>query len=153
MSAPHIVAADHPSLERDIERFLDRLRAEPSSFGPTASLDPKPYASLVASLGGRGGFRLAATECGQIIGLVRVDGGGGVSMAVAAEHRGRGLGAALGQAALERAIVLAYRRLVLHSRLHGRATRRVGESLGCVVVDDGRGRTDVIIDVPTRRSA
>lgn len=147
MAAPHIVAADHPSLDRDVDRFLDTLRAEPRYFGPKARANPKPFPSLISSLRGRGGFRLALVDDGEIVGLVRVDGGGDVWIAVAATRRGEGLGTQIGQAALERALRMNYPRLVIRSTKRNAAIRRLGEQLGCVVVDSGRGRTDLILDL------
>jgi hypothetical protein len=106
-----IVAADHPSLDREVAGFLAGLATEPRYFGPSAAANPKPFPSLIQALGANEGFRLAAVERGQMIGRVRVD-------------------------------------------PSGRAARRVGEALGCIVVDRGRGRTDLIVDLhDTRASA
>lgn len=149
-----IVAADHPSLDRDVEAFLARLADEPRFFGPTAAANPKPFPSLIRALADRSGFRLAAVECGRVIGLVRIDGSGRAHLAVAPDRRAAGVGTLLGRAALDRAIQLGYTRIVLRSSRRSRAARRVGQSLGCIVVEQGRGRTDLIVDLHTsRRSA
>ena len=147
MTPIRIVAADHPSVDRDVDHFLDALRSEPRYFGPSARSNPKPFPSLIEAFAERTGFRLAASIDGRICGLVRVDPSGDVAIAVAADHRGRGVGTVLGQAALARAIELGYRRLVMRSSRRSRAARRVGEALGCTVVDVGRGRTDLIVDL------
>ena len=147
MTHPVIVAADHPSLDHDVDRFLDDLRAEPRFFGPSARNNPKPFPSLISALAERGGFRLALVDNGAIIGLVRVDRAGSVWIAIAASHRGRGLGTQIGRAALERGIALNYQRLVIRSTKRSKAVRRLGEQLGCVVVESGRGRTDLILDL------
>jgi RimJ/RimL family protein N-acetyltransferase len=149
MTAPVIVAADHPSLDRDVDRFLDTLRAEPRYFGPKARANPKPFPSLISSLRERGGFRLALVDHGEIVGLVRVDGAGNVAIAIGATRRGEGLGTQIGRAALERALKLHYPRLVIRSTKRSTAVRRLGEQLGCVVVESGRGRTDLILDLRT----
>ena len=150
----HVVAADHPSLDRDVEQFINELRAEPRFFGPSASANPKPFPSLIASLQGRGGFRLAAIEGGRVVGLIRVDGGGQVWLAVAADRRSAGVGTRLGTAALERAANLHYGRLVIRTSRRSRAIRCVGEAMGCTVIDRERGRTDLILDLAAeRRSA
>ena len=81
-----IVAADHPSLAGDIE-LLRPSCSRAAVLRAERPLQPKPSRSLIASLHGRGGFRLGAVECGQIIGLARVDGAGELFMAVDAEHR------------------------------------------------------------------
>lgn len=149
-----IVAADHPVLDRDVDTFLARLADEPRFFGPTAAANPKPFPSLIRALAERDGFRLAATECGRMIGLVRVDPSGNAFLAVAPDRRGTGVGTTLGRAALDRAIQLGYTRITLRSSRRSRAARRVGQALGCVVVEQGRGRTDLIVDLSRfRRSA
>jgi GNAT superfamily N-acetyltransferase len=142
-----IAAADHPSLDGDVETFLGRLQAEERYFGPSARSNPKPSRSLISSLRAHGGFRMAAVECGQIIGLARIDGAGELFMAVDAEHRSRGLGIALGRAMAHRARHLHYTRIVMRSTKRSRAARRIGEELGCVVVEGHHGRTDFIIDL------
>jgi len=149
-----IAAADHPSLDRDIETFVARLQAEPRYFGPRARSNPKPSRSLIAALQGRGGFRLAAVECGQIIALARVDGNGELFMAVDVDHRGRGVGTELGRAVARRARELHHTRLVLRSTRRSRAARRIGEELGCIVIDGHRGRIDFIVDLlPAEQTA
>ena len=142
-----IVAADHPTYERDIAQFLAELRAERRFFGPTASANPKPFPSLIVGLEGRGGFRTAAVECGRFVGLARVDGAGELLIAVSESRRGIGIGTMLGRAATERAADLHYGRIVLRSTRRSRAARRVGEQLGCLVVEHARGRTDLLIPV------
>mgnify|MGYP000938174778 CR=1 FL=1 len=151
MRGIRIVAVDHPSLDREVARFLAELEAEPRYFGPSAATNPKPFPSLRAQLGQRGGVRLAAVECGRIVGLVRIDEHGAAHMAVVADRRGLGVGTLLGQAALERAIADGFSRIVLRTTRRSRAARRVGEALGCVVVEQDRGRTDLIVDLNARR--
>jgi len=146
-----VAAADHPSLDRAVDDFIATLRSEQRFFGPSARTNPKPFPSLIARLGRSGGFRIAAMSAGNVIGLVRVDDDGSVSIAVASDQRGRGIGTSLLTTALERAAQLQYGRLVIRSSRRSRAVRRVGERLGCVVVDGDHGRTDVILSVSDRR--
>lgn len=148
-----IVAADHPSLDRELETFLAHLAEEPRFFGPRAAANPKPFPSLIRALGERSGFRLAAVDSGRVIGLVRIDPSGYAHLAIAAERRATGIGTLLGRAALDRAIQLGYTRIVLRSTRRSRAARRVGESLGCIVVDHDRGRTDLIVDLHRSRQS
>lgn len=150
-TAATVVAADHPSLDRAVDDFIAALRAEQRFFGPSGRANPKPFPSLIAQLGQPGGFRLAAMSAGSMIGLVRVDEGGSVFIAVASDRRGRGVGTSLLTTALERAAHLQYGRLVIRSSRRSRAVRSVGERLGCVVVDGERGRTDVILSVSDPR--
>lgn len=148
-----IVAADHPSLDRDVERFLDELSREPRRFGPTARTNPKPFRSLVASLRESSGFRLAAIECGHIVALVRVDRAGVVWLAVHADHRGRGLGTQVVRVAVEQAMSTGHPQLVLRSTRRSRAALRVSQKVGCRVVERERGRTELTFDLERRRSA
>ncbi len=149
-----IVVADHPTLERLITQFLDALGAEPRYFGPSASSNPKPFPSLLRTLAAVDGFRLAAVHDDHIVGLARISPDGELHIAVAKAHRGRGVGTLLGRAALERAIDLDFSRIVMRSSKRSRAARRVGTSMGCVVVERERGRTDLIAHLPSgRRSA
>lgn len=142
-----IAAADHPSMHGEIDAFVDRLRDEHRFFGPTAKRNPKPTRSLLVALQGRGGFRVAATDGVRIVGLARVDGAGELFLAVDAEHRGLGIGTDLGRAAAERARDLNYARLVIRSTQRSRAVRRVGDDLGCLIVDEHRGRIELILDL------
>lgn len=152
--AVHVVAADHPSLDRDIDAFIDRLQCEQRRFGPSARSNPKPSRSLCDDLRNRGGFRLAAVECGQIVGLARIDGAGNLTIAVDAERRGLGVGTTLGRAMAQRALQLHYPRLVLWSTRRSRAARRIGEELGAVVVEHGHGRMEFILDlIPVEQTA
>lgn len=148
-----IVAADHPALDRRVGEFLAALATERRYFGPTASSNPKPFPSLLRLLGTPGGFRMAAVADGRVVALVRVDEVGNAHLAVLAGCRGQGIGTMLGRAALERAIALGYRRIVLRTWRRSRATRRIGEALGCVVVDGPRGRTDLIVDLHAGRAS
>lgn len=129
------VAADHPSLAADIDAFLERIEPEiDRSDSPTGH-----------SLRERGGFRMAAVECGNIVGLARIDGAGELFLVVDPQHRGRGVGTALGRAMARRADQLHYSRLVL--RATGRARRPISEHLDAVVVDVGGGRIEAILDL------
>jgi GNAT superfamily N-acetyltransferase len=140
-----LVAADHPSLDADTQRFLEELRSERRFFGPTGSANPKPFPSLIDALAQRDGFRLAAVECGRVIGLARVDWSGELYLAVVADRRRHGVGTALGRAAAQRAEALSYPRLVLRSTRRSRAAGRMAEHLGCVVIEGDFGRTSMIL--------
>lgn len=143
-----VVAADHPSLDDQVATFIATIRDETRFFGPAARRNPKPFPSLLTALQGRDGFRLAAVDDGRITGLVRVDHGGGVHLAVVADRRGQGIGTELLSAAIARASRLHVGRLVLRSTQRSRAVRRLGDRLGCTIVDLGRGRVDLLLPVP-----
>jgi GNAT superfamily N-acetyltransferase len=140
------VSAEHPSLDGALDRFFDALRDERRYFGPTGSTNPKPFRSLVDSLREREGVRLAAVEHGDVIGVARIDSHGELFLAVVAERRGSGVGTALARAVLARAADLGYRRIVMRSTRRSRAARRIGEQLGCTLIELQRGRTDLILD-------
>ena len=142
-----VVAVDHPSLDRDVELFLDDLRSEQRYSGPTARTGPKPFSSLIESLRRRTGFRLGVVECGRLVGLARVDRAGQLFIAVLPEHRGRGIATLLGKAVLERATQLGYRRISIRSTTRSRACHGVGAALGCTIRVGAHGRTDLIVDL------
>jgi GNAT superfamily N-acetyltransferase len=140
-----ILDAEHPTLDAAQERFYETLRAERRYFGPSAATNPKPFPSLIDALSRRDGIRLAAVEQGRLVGLARVAIDGELFIAIVDDRRGSGVGTALGRAALERAADCGYRRIVMRSTQRSRAARRVGELLGCTVVEHGRGRTDMVL--------
>ena len=141
-----VVDALHPSLDGELERFFDDLHHEPRYFGPSASSNPKPFRSLVDALRRRDRFRLAALECGRVVGVARVDEGGELFIAVVPDRRGNGIGSTLGHAAVQQAAQLGYRRIVLRTTRRSRtAGRRVGAQLGGTVVERSCGRTDMIV--------
>ena len=143
-----ITAADHPSLDGGVERFADEIKAEPRYFGRLDGTGPKPFPSLIARVCSReSGFRIAALHEGRVVGLARVDDDGEVFMVVVAEARGRGVGLALARAMIDRARADGCRRLVLRSSRRSRAAVALAESMGFVVVDLGRGRIDLILDL------
>jgi hypothetical protein len=146
-----IVAADHPSLACDVELFLDELRAERRFFGPRAAANPKPFPSLIEALSGRDRLRLAAVECGRIVGLARIDVHGELFVAIVAERRGGGVGIQLCRAALRRAAELDLGTVVVRSTQRSKAVRRLCSQLGCVVIDHGHGRSDLILDADAAR--
>jgi GNAT superfamily N-acetyltransferase len=147
-SALHVVAADHPSLDDDVSRFAETLRSERRTFGPSGAANPKPFPSLVERLRrDDGGVRLAALVDGEVVGLARVDRAGEVLIAVAASHRGRGIGTSLASHLVERARAHGYGRLVLRSSRRSLAATSLGRSMGFAVVDQGRGRIDLILDL------
>ena len=143
-----ITAADHPSLDGGIERFADEIKAEPRYFGRPDGTGPKPFPSLVARVCSReSGFRIAALHEGRVVGLARVDDEGEAFVVVVAAARGRGVGLALARAMVDRARADGCTRLVLRSSRRSRAAVALAESMGFVLVDLGRGRIDLILDL------
>jgi GNAT superfamily N-acetyltransferase len=149
-----VVAADHPSLTAEIERFVMDVRAESRFLGPTAAAAPKPGRTLLARLSEPGpGVRVAGTLDGRVLGLARVDHRGELWVAVTAEHRGRGVGTAIAAELISRCRTLGYTRLVMRSSRRSRAALALGASMGFTVVDLGRGRVDLILDLAPDASA
>jgi GNAT superfamily N-acetyltransferase len=143
-----IVAVDHPSLADDIEHFVAAARAEPRRCGPSAAANPKPSRALLAEVSAPGpGFRVAAVLDGLVVAIARVDHRGEVWVVVGADHRGRGVGTALAAAVVARSRALGYTRLVMRSSRRSRAALAMGASMGFTVVDLGRGRVDLILDL------
>lgn len=90
-----VVEASHPSLDGELDRFFDTLHSDQPGGGTA----PSP---VVEALRCRDGVRLAAIECGRVIGVARVDRVGRVYVAVANDRRAIGVGPALARALIER---------------------------------------------------
>jgi GNAT superfamily N-acetyltransferase len=143
-----ITAADHPSLDAGVARFADEVKAEPRWFGRPGEPGPKPFPSLIARVCSReSGFRVAALHQGRVVGLARVDDHGEVFIVVVAAARGRGVGLALARAMVERARDRGCTRLVLRSSRRSRAAVALAASMGFILVDAGRGRIELILDL------
>jgi GNAT superfamily N-acetyltransferase len=144
--AGSVVSADHPSLDDEVERFAARLHAERRYFGPSASANPKPPRSLIEGVRQRGhGISVAALVGNDVIGLARVDARGDVLVAVDAEHRGAGAGTAMCAELVRRARAAGVTRLVLRGSRRSHAVAALGRTMGCSVIDQGRGRVDLIL--------
>lgn len=141
--SPLIVALDHPSVSEAVDRFADALRREQRFFGQRAA--PAPFPSLINRVTSAGGMRLGAMVDGQIVGISRVEASGDTSIAVTADWRGFGVGAALLSASVHRAGQAGISRLVLRSTRRSRSVAALGASVGAVAVDQGRGRVDLIL--------
>ncbi len=152
---PTIVDADHPSIDGAIDHFLTELSAERRFLGPSGSADPTSHRSLVDALtDAAGGFRSASIVDGRVIALARVDRHGDLRVAVTAHHRGQGVGIHLVRHVVERARARGTSRLCLRSSRRSPASLALATRMGCMVVDRGRGRLDLVLDFsPITRSA
>lgn len=155
-----IVAADHPSLDGAVGRFLDELRREPRFSGPSSSANPKPFPSLVDGLSSAGapdptaGFRLAALDGARVVGLARVDPTGQMLVAVAPDRRGDGVGTHLARHVVDRSRAVGFTRLCLRSSRRSRAATSLATAMGFMVIERGPGRVDLVLDLtPTSHTA
>ena len=148
-----VAAADHPSLDEGVADFLTSLRCEPRYFGPTARTSPKPFPSLVDSLGQRGAFRFAAVGYDRVVGLVKIDHDGDVVVAVDRGRRRRGIGSHLLETATVHAEMFGFSRLVLRTTHRSEAVRRTADRVGAIAVDQGRGRLDLILQARSTRAS
>jgi GNAT superfamily N-acetyltransferase len=143
-AALSVVAADHPSLVDARTRFVDALRTEQRWFGRSAASHAKPYPSIIARLARNDGLRLAAVVDGEIIAMACVGDDGEASVAVATASRGSGVATELMRALAIRARAAGHHKIFIRSSRRSRATAALGEALGGIVVDMGRGRIDLI---------
>ncbi len=142
-----VVALDHPSLDGQVTRFTDGLRAERRRFGPRASANPKPFPSLLAKIADPRSLRIGALADGQLIGVAAIAEDGEVAIAVAPDRRGRGVGRHLLGAAVERAARDGFTRLHLLTSRRSRPVVALGASLGWTTVDTGGGRVELFVDL------
>lgn len=142
-----IATTDHPSLNSELERFLDELAAEQRYFGPSARCAPKPSRALLTGLRAGGGFRLVAVDRQRVIGAIRVDDRGELFVAVLASHRGGGLGRSLTEAAVAQARRRGHRSIVLRTTRRATAALRLGTRLGGTALVAEHGGLEVVIDL------
>jgi GNAT superfamily N-acetyltransferase len=108
-ATPHLViAVDHPSLAGACERFLGDLRAECSFAGRGGAAGRTPSAELVDHLAGVRTMRLGVLVAGRLVAMAAVDNDGGVAVAVAKDHRRRGIAEELMAVVEERATAIGY---------------------------------------------
>jgi GNAT superfamily N-acetyltransferase len=144
---PLIVALDHPSLDGLVATFMAELRSEARRFGPRSMRSPKPFPSLIDKLERGAPVRLAAVHDGRVIGVATVSDVGEIAVAVVGDRRRCGVGRSLIAAAIDRARMSGHGRLVLYSSRRSAAMTSLASQLGWIVVDQGRGRLDLIIDL------
>lgn len=139
---PLIVALDHPSLTDTVDAFADELRAERRFFGQQSA--PAPFPSLINRLTSSGGMRLGAMTDGRLVAMARVEATGDATIAVVADRRGQGIGRELLSETVRRAGEAGHSRLVLRSSRRSRSVAALGTSIGATIIDQGRGRVDLI---------
>ncbi|HSM67258.1 MAG TPA: GNAT family N-acetyltransferase [Ilumatobacteraceae bacterium] len=115
-----VVAVDHPSLDGALAEFLGALRDELGRGGHTGSRTPS--AELIERLAADRTMRLGVMAGARLVAVVAVDNDGAVALAVARDHRRRGIANDLMEVVHARAAAIGYpplHRYSIHSRLAG----------------------------------
>ena len=150
---PYLVAISHPSLERAVLPFLEAIGSERRRFGRLASCDPKPFPSLVRKIVDPERIRFGVVVDGRVVGMASIAHDGELSMAVAADQRGHGIGTMLMERAIEVAAVRGMGCLRMSSSHRSRPVAALAARHGWTVVDLGRGRLELLLDVVRRLDA
>ena len=139
-----LVALAHPSLEQAIAAFADELACEQRFFGTAA---PKLPLSSLQHLTTHGGIRLGMMLGERLVGMSLVEHGGAATIAVVQQQRRRGVGRRLLRATLQRAAAHGHERVTFRTSWQSRGFVALAESVGATVVDHGRGRIDLVVEV------
>lgn len=108
-TAPLLVTAvDHPSLSGALDRFLDELRAERPCAGRGPATGRTPYPALIDQLAAPKMMRLGVVLAGRLIAVAAVENNGAVAVAVAKDHRRRGIANALMEVVADRSAAIGY---------------------------------------------
>ena len=101
-----VVAVDHPSLDRALADFLAELRDELDAGGRTPSR--RPSAALIDRLAAGRTMRLGVMAGPRLVAVAAVDNDGAVAIAVARDHRRRGIANDLMEVVNARAAAIGY---------------------------------------------
>jgi len=103
-----VIAVDHPSLDGALQTFLQELRSEIgcAGRGPTAARTPST--DLIDRLAAPKTMRLGVIVGGRLVAVASVDNEGSVALAVAREHRRRGIANELMEVVSARACAIGY---------------------------------------------
>ncbi|WP_420451314.1 GNAT family N-acetyltransferase [Ilumatobacter sp.] len=143
-----IVAIAHPSLVDLVDPFVDSIRRERRSFGRSATI--KPFPSLVRDVADPARTRFGTVDGGRLVAMASMAADGDLAMIVDADRRGEGIGTAMMTRAIEAATVAGIGRLRMRSSHRSRPVAALAESHGWTVVDMGRGRIELFLDVARR---
>ena len=146
----YIVAIDHPSLTADVRSFVDVLHTESRRFDRGAAANPKPFPSLVRKVSDPTRRRFGSMLSDRLVGMASLAADGEVSVAIAANERGRGHGARLLHHVAETAHRDRYGRLVMSSTRRSRPVSVLAERFGWSSFDIGRGRIALVLDLERR---
>lgn len=146
----YIVAIDHPSLLADVRSFVDVLHTESRRFDRGAAANPKPFPSLVRKVCDPTRRRYGCVLGDRLVGMASLAADGEVSIAVAADERGRGHGGRLLHHVAETAQRDGYGRLVMYSTRRSRPVAVLADRFGWSTFDIGRGRVALVLDLERR---
>ncbi len=108
-AAPHLViAVDHPSLDGALQTFLDELRTEWGCTGRGPTPARTPSSELIDRLAAPKTMRLGVIAGGRLVAVASVDNDGSVALAVARDHRRRGIANELMEVVSARASAIGY---------------------------------------------
>jgi len=103
-----VIAVDHPSLDGALDAFLDELRAETRGAGRRALSGRSPSPELVERLAAGRTMRLGVLAGRRLVAVASVDNDGAVALAVARDHRRRGVAKELMEVVTTRATAIGY---------------------------------------------
>ena len=149
-TVPYVVAIDHPSLVHLVVPFASRLHDEPRRFGRAGVCNPKPFPSLIRRVTDRERRRFGVMSIGELVGMASLSVHGEVAMAVAAAHRGQGIGALLLEQMVVEAERAGHERLVMESSRRSRPIALLGQRYGWSVHELARGRVELTLQLRCR---
>jgi GNAT superfamily N-acetyltransferase len=103
-----VIAVDHPSLDGALQTFLRELRSEIGCTGRGPTPARTPSIDLIERLGAPKTMRLGVIVGGRLVAVASVDNQGSVALAVAREHRRRGIANELMEVVSARACAIGY---------------------------------------------
>jgi len=103
-----VIAVDHPSLDGALQTFLQELRSEIGCTGRGPTPARTPSTDLIDRLGASKTMRLGVMVGGRLVAVASVDNEGSVALAVAREHRRRGVANELMEVVSARASAIGY---------------------------------------------
>lgn len=146
----YVVAIGHPSLQSLVDPFVDTLRGETRRFGRAGICNPKPFPSLIRKVADPERRRFGMMEDRELVGMASLAPDGEVAMAIAASHRGRGIGTRLLQHVALTAERDGYTRLLMDSTRRSRPIAMLGDRFGWTSFDLPHGRVEMSLQLPSR---
>jgi len=146
----YVVAIGHPSLHSLVGPFVDTLRAESRRFDRAGIRNPKPFPSLIRKVADPDRRRFGVVTNGDLIGMASLADDGEVAMAIAATHRGRGIGTSLLRHVALTAERDGYTRLLMESSRRSRPIAQLGTKFGWTSFDLPHGRVEMTLQFPSR---